>query len=416
MTVEILPDAHGAGPSMHLWPEPEAASDLGVRRACRIERCGPGPRRDPVTLWYSLPDLGGEAPAEPDEAFLIAGLIQAMAEGRDLVLHGAASAELLGNLAEFRDAWHRWQPDSYATIDISAERVTPRGAPRSFGAGVATSYSGGIDSTATIWRHASGLAGHGARRITHAVFAHGFDIPLSDVAAFEAGCDRARPLLEALGIALVPVRTNFREALPYYWEMAYGVALASCFHQLGPSCGEALVASSRTFDVLFFPMGSNAMTDGFLSSATLRIVEDGAGRNRCEKVAELAGWPAGLAVLRVCWQGSRRDRNCGECEKCVRTMHNFLAVGLPIPPCFDRAPTLAQVRAVKLSSRSLVEEWDQLAATAEENGIRAPWVNVARRKVVRWRVRSAVREAARQVARATLPTGVRRFVGRTVFA
>jgi hypothetical protein len=415
----VTPDKPGGrqnGPSMHLWPEAQTPGGLGVRRACRVERRHGPPQTGDVTLWYSLPDLGGGEPPEPDEPFLVAAMIQAMAEGRDLVLHGAASGELLGNLAEFRDAWHRWRPETFAQIDIGADRTTPRGVTRHRGAGVAASYSGGVDSSWTIWRHVNRLAGHRSRGITHAVFVHGFDIPLADTAAFEAGCGRAAPLLGALGISLVPVRTNFRDALPYHWEMAYGVALASCFHQLRPHCGEALLASSRPYDVLTFPMGSNVITDPLLSSAELQVVHDGAGRNRCEKVADLAEWPAGLAALRVCWEGIPRDRNCGLCEKCVRTMHNFLVAGLPIPPSFERAPTLSQVERVRLRSPSLAEEWSQLLVAADRNGVRAPWVGLARRKVARYRVQSAFREAARQLARATLPSGVRHVVRRAVFA
>lgn len=404
------------GASLHLWPEPETRDGFGVRRACRLERRSTGPEPGAATLWYSLPDLGGAEPAEPAEPFLMAALVHAMAEGRDLVLHAAASAELLGNLAEFRDAWHRWRPDSYAAIAIEADRVTPRGAPRVRGAGVAASYSGGVDSSFTIWQHAAGLAGHRSRRITHAVFVHGFDIPLADGDSFEAGCRRAEALLAGLGITLVPLRTNFREALPGRWEQVYGPALAACFHQLRPHCGEALLASSRQYDALFFPMGSNVITDPLLSSAGLSVVEDGAGLNRCEKITRLAGWPAGVEALRVCWEGERRDRNCSECEKCVRTMYNFLAAGLPVPPCFDRTPTVALLERIRLRSPVLAEEWAQLLLVAQRNGIGAKWVDVARRKVARYRRRMVAREAAERLARATLPAGVRRLVRRAVWA
>jgi len=403
-------------PSLHLWPEPEAREGLGVTRACRVERRKGGPRSGSAQLWYSLPDLGAGEPAEPAEPFLLAALVHAMAEGRDLVLHAAASAELLGNLAEFRDAWHRWRPDSYAPIAIEADRVTPRGIPRARSAGVVVSYSGGVDSSFTIWQHTSGRAGHRARRITHAVFVHGFDIPLTDTAGFDAGCRRAEPLLAGLGVRLVPIRTNFREAFPDRWEQAYGPALAACFYQLRPQCGEALLASSRTYDALIFPMGSNVITDPLLSSADVAVVEDGAGLNRCDKISRLAAWPAGVEALRVCWEGERRDRNCGECEKCVRTMCNFLAAGLPVPPCFDRTPTVALLERIRLRSPVLAEEWAQLLLVAQRNGIGAKWVDVARRKVARYRRRMAVREAAGRLARATLPAGVRQLVRRAVWA
>ena len=402
--------------SLHLWPDPEARDGLGVRRSCRLERRNGAPGPGPGALWYSLPDLGGAEVAEPAEPFLLAAVVHAMAEGRDLVLHAAASAELLGNLAEFRDAWHRWRPNAYAPIAIEADEVRPRGTPRVRGAGVVASYSGGVDSSFTLWQHASGLAGHRSRRITHAVFVHGFDIPLADADGFETGCRRAKPLLAGLGVSLVPIRTNFREALTGRWEQAYGPALAACFHQLRPHCGEALLASSRTYDALLFPMGSNVITDPLLSSADLTVVEDGAGLNRCEKIARLAGWPAGVEALRVCWEGERRDRNCGECEKCVRTMCNFLAAGLPVPSCFDRTPTAAALERVRLRSPVLAEEWAQLLLVAQQNGVGAKWVDVARRKVASYRRRMAVRETAGRLARAMLPGGVRRLVRRAVFA
>lgn len=405
-----------AAPSLHLWPEADTRGGLGVTRACRLERRNGESRAGAATLWYSLPDLGGAAPVEPAEPFLLAALVHAMGEGRDLVLHAAASAELLGNLAEFRDAWHRWRPDSYAPIAIEADRVTPRGAPRARSAGVVASYSGGVDSSFTIWQHTSGLAGHRARRITHAIFVHGFDIPLADAAGFDVGCRRAQPLLAGLGVRLVPIRTNFREAFPDRWEQAYGPALAACFHQLRPHCGEALLASSRTYDALIFPMGSNVITDPLLSSADLAVIEDGAGLNRCDKVSRIAAWPAGVEALRVCWEGERRDRNCGECEKCVRTVCNFLAARLPVPPCFDRTLTVALIERIRLRSPVLAEEWAQLLLVAQRNGVGAKWVEVARRKVARYRRRTAVREAAGRLARATLPGGIRRLVRRAVFA
>jgi len=405
-----------AGASLHLWPEGERRAGADLVRSCRIERRGGARSRRAATLWFSLPDSGGGEPPEAAEPFLVSALVQAMAEGRDLVLHGAASAELLGNLAEFRDAWWRWRPATFSAIDITADQVTPRGAARPRGAGVACSYSGGVDSSSTIWRHADGLAGHRTRRITHAVFVHGFDIPLADAQGFEAGCGRAGPLLAALGINLVPIRTNFREALPYHWELVYGPALVACFQQLRPDCGEALIASSRSYEALIFPAGSNVITDPLLSSAGLTVVEDGAGLNRSEKIAQLAGWPAGVAALRVCWEGAQRDGNCGECEKCVRTMYNFLAAGLPIPVCFDRAPTLAVLDQVRLRSAVLAEEWRQVLLAAERNGIGDAWVQVARRKLARYRTRAAMREAASRVARATLPDSVRRLVRRAVSA
>jgi hypothetical protein len=343
---------HPAGPgggTLELWPMGERAAELGVVRTCRIERAGPGASVPAAALWFSLPDLGAGMAAEPDEPFLAAALVQAMAEGRDLVLHGAASAELLGNLLEFRDVWHRWAPQRYARIGIDADTVSPRGVPRERGAGVVTGFSAGVDSFFTLWAHTSGLAGHRARRITHAAFVHGFDIPLSDAAAFDVVCRRSAPVLADHGIQLVPMRTNLREVLPYHWEMMYGAALAACLQQLRPVCGEGLIASSRPYDASTLLMGSNAVTDALLSSASFAVREDGAGHGRAEKIAALAQWPASLTALRVCWQGAQYDRNCSRCEKCIRTALGFLAAGVSVPACFDPVPTIAEIERLRVA-------------------------------------------------------------------
>ncbi len=397
--------------TMDLWPEAARRAGLGITRACRIERHDGRLRAGSTTLWYSLPDLGAGEPEEPAEAYLVAAMVQAMSEARALRVHGAVSAELLDNLTEFRDVWHRLDPNRYARIELSAERVTPRGTFRQRGDGVVAPYSGGVDSTFTIWRHLRGLAGHRTRRITHAVLVQGFDIPLADDAAFGSMRRRAERLLGEVGIALVPVRTNFREALPYPWPLVHGPALVSCLQQCRPVCSEGLIASSDTYDTMVLPSGSNVVADPLLASASLNIVHDGAGHDRSAKVREIVNWEAGVAALRVCWEGEHKERNCGACEKCVRTMLSFLANGLPVPECFDRRLTLAAVRRVRLTSAVVAGAWHGLPEAAARNGVSNAWVDIVARKLARRRWQEAV-QSARGAARSTFPSAVLRTIER----
>ncbi len=392
---------------MDLWPEPERRAGLGVTRACRIERYDGRSCVGSTTLWYSLPDLGGGEPTEPAEPYLIAAIVQAMVEGRTLRVHGPVSAELLDNLTEFRDAWHRCAPETYAAIGLTAEPVALRGSVRRCGTGAVAAYSGGIDSTFTLWRHLRGLAGHRTRAITHAAFVHGFDIPLADTAAFSGALRRGERVLAGVGVPLIPVRTNFRTALPFGWELVYGPALVSCLQQFRPLCGEGLVPSSKSYDVAVFPSGSSVIGDPLLTSASFGVVHDGAGFDRAAKVAEIANWAEGLAALRVCWEGDRKDQNCGECEKCVRSMLNFLSNGLPIPACFNRPPSLEAIRRVPIKSRLALAEWTQIPTAAARNGVRDPWVAVVARKVARHHWREVLRNA-RDAATMSVPQGVLR--------
>ncbi len=99
---------------------------------------------------------------------------------------------------------------------------------------------------------------------------------------------------------------------------------------------EGLIPSSLPYHALVLPWGSNPLTDPLLSIRTFAIVHDGAAFTRAEKVKQIAHWRQALQNLRVCWEGDRKDGNCGHCEKCIQTILNFRAVGLGLPPCFDQ--------------------------------------------------------------------------------
>jgi hypothetical protein len=73
------------------------------------------------------------------------------------------------------------------------------------------------------------------------------------------------------------------------------------------------------------------MLDPFYSSYEVRIRHDGAALSRFEKTRLLADWDIGLQHIRVCnltdqYQADRL--NCGQCEKCIRTMVALLALGV----------------------------------------------------------------------------------------
>ena len=65
-------------------------------------------------------------------------------------------------------------------------------------------------------------------------------------------------------------------------------------------------------------------------------MHDGAGSTRAQKIALVAQHPIARQTVKVCWQGSNPARNCGQCEKCVRTLLCFSAVGIDEPASFDQ--------------------------------------------------------------------------------
>src|SRR5579884_2517685 len=109
--------------TLHLRSPEAIRTASTTTRRCAIERWDDGRLVASSTLWYEMPALARLPEDDDAEAFLLAAIMQAMVEGRTLVVHGTVSESLLSNLIEFRDAWHRWVPQQYARIDIESDRI-----------------------------------------------------------------------------------------------------------------------------------------------------------------------------------------------------------------------------------------------------------------------------------------------------
>lgn len=71
--------------------------------------------------------------------------------------------------------------------------------------------------------------------------------------------------------------------------------------------------------------------------------------------------------LRVCWAGANLGENCGECEKCIRTMLNFWAVGEEIPSAFPTRLTPERVKSVKVANTIQRSYLDSILRDAQIN-------------------------------------------------
>ncbi|WP_155319430.1 hypothetical protein [Desulfosarcina alkanivorans] len=97
-----------------------------------------------------------------------------------------------------------------------------------------------------------------------------------------------------------------------------------------------------------FP-GSDPRLDAHFSSTGLQVLHTGFQYSRLEKVIMVAQWPAGLANVRVCIRNPVDRVNCGRCQKCIRTMLAFYAIGrLPEAVTFPGSDIRAeQVRRLR---------------------------------------------------------------------
>jgi hypothetical protein len=330
---------------------------------------GPGlPRR---RLWYQVRLPEGWRLSEASDPFLPIPLFTAMRRGGPLHVEGEVSPSLLANLEEFQAVYTRWHPGRFRQVEISAEheREQPLGPE-----GAVLPFSGGVDSAFTVLRHTTGRAGRQTQALRAAFMVHGFDIYLEEPDVFAAAADKAEATLETVGLPLIHMTSNLWQ-VEHAWDTVVGAAIGSCLMLLQPNARVGLIPSSVPYDIRI-ELGPNPLTDPLLSSNAFRIVHDGAGFTRPQKIEEIARWPSAIENLRVCWAGEQHDRNCGHCKKCIATILAFRSVGLPLPECFPADVTDAQLR--KLGRAHPLASWDppQILEAAAARGITDRWVGV----------------------------------------
>jgi hypothetical protein len=363
----------------------------GTRRIVRLIN----PDQQDVEIFF---DLVGETPPPPQvlDGFAAGVIFYAMRSGRPLRVHGPMTKDALCNLSAFQEAWTCWKPHLYRKIEIiPSEIVSPQtGTDR----GAIAAFSGGVDSVFSILRHNHQQLGNASYPLKHSVLmVHGFDAPLESLAGFEALKERTAPLLQELGLKLRIIRTNLRSRLlAQDWEDSHMAQLACSLHNYSHEFDYALVGSSEPYDHLVIPWGSNPATDYLLSGSTMRIVHDGAGFSRTEKVAYIASNQTASKVLKVCWEGPEFHKNCGVCEKCIRTKANFLAVGVTRPPCFDAPLNFRQIKTISLSDDIACAEWESIIAYAQAKGITGEWLRLMQARVC------AFKSAARRRLKAAI--------------
>ncbi len=194
--------------------------------------------------------------------------------------------------------------------------------------------SGGVDSLATLRMNRLDYPKEHPLSIKDCLVVHGFDIGgYENLGTQTESFNRAMASLENVaqdaGVSLIPVRTNIKhldEDLQFWLYEFHGAALAAVAHAFSSRLGTVSVASSDHIRSLT-PLGSHPLLDPNYSSADLRIRHDGIRLTRLDKVKMIANWDVALDNIRVCTNNSPGKLNCGECEKCIRTMTELLAIG-----------------------------------------------------------------------------------------
>ncbi len=357
--------------SIILEPLAHNIIDNICERSCKIKRIVKGIIESETLLWFQF-DKEITPPADDDcDSYLLAVIMDAMKENQNIEINGSISKGLLSNLIEYQAAWVKWLPDTYSQVDITCNNIRK---PDILTPGAICAFSGGVDATFSVWMHSQSKFSYRTQDIQLCSIVHGFDIPIEDENAFVNATKTAKETLSSIELELYPIKTNYRKISKVSWEHAFSCALVATLNNFKSKVGTCIVGSSEPYNSLVIPWGSSPITDHLLSSDDFVVLHDGASHSRTEKVKEISQWKAGIDKLRVCWQGDLKDRNCGVCEKCVRTKLNFLAVNSSIPACFPPSDIIRDLHGINLKHDAVLAEWKQIYEYSINNNIDEPWL------------------------------------------
>lgn len=321
-------------PSFRIRPRRHQRGDGGWRVEFAIEA---GSRGQLVT--YDFPASLGEPLT--DDAVVPIGLFAAMAHRLPFVVENPVDESLAEEAGLLMDLASEWWAGDLAPVPLHLPVRTA--SPSRPDRGKAAFFTGGIDSWFTLSAH--------RHEISHLLYVHGFDVPGQTPDERARVGQRVREAAAAWGFALHEIHTDHRESgeeLVGNFKFSHGAMLGAVALMLAGSFDTVFVASSNRYSQMF-SHGSTWMLDPFWSTADVRIRYDGAGKWRSQKAFDFATrFPELLPHLIVCWDGYLQGKNCGRCEKCLRTMMVLHFAGIDdLSPAFQHPLDPEAVAAIR---------------------------------------------------------------------
>jgi hypothetical protein len=305
--------------ALHVWPKTPEICDGEVRLHAVFDGFDSGNKTIEIAVQQSALH---HIPLRSDH-FALAALFPAMRSFDACHIHGEVSRSLLTNFSELNAFW---RPQVYRQVRWETDKVSEEAIASEQRSGHLFAFSGGVDSSATLRRHASDSLGWRNLHAAAAVIVHGFDIPVSNVEGFRSAFEMAERITSSVGVQLTSARTNLRE-LPDHWEDAFGTKLASVLHVFNETFEGAVFAADEPYAFPNVPWGSNPVSNQWLGARSFPVRPEGAELSRLEKVKLISEWEAAVNNIRVCWEGTVPGENCGTCEKCVPTQLQLIALG-----------------------------------------------------------------------------------------
>jgi len=246
------------------------------------------------------------------------------------------SSQTLAAVRKFNDLMMIWNPRKIYPISIFANNIydAPGTDPNSNGL---LCLSGGVDSTF------SAITARPDIRLTHGMLVAGLDYSDTQNAGFQSLSERLDKFSQKTGYEFFTTETTLRH-MGIHWEMLNLPLLAMCLSFHSSVFGRGIVSSDYTAgtELACHPFHNSGPAANALSTSNFPILHLGQETVRSAKVIAIANDPRDLlASISVCNKADGGRKNCGICEKCIRTKLNLMCGGFERPDLFAQNPDLA---------------------------------------------------------------------------
>lgn len=315
----------------------------------RFEKQGNNLRAVATVTWEDCPRAAQELYFETEEefvdslscdphAFLVACIMPALHYGEERILvEGAICPELEEGLNTAM-SWMRfwWYEPSKKLVKIESKtgstllRLRKQERAGCF-------FSGGIDSLATILTNRTNYPIEHPGSIKDGLLVCGLEV--ANPKAFHHVVSSVSLLARDADITLIPVYTNMRFLGPEddldfwgtFWVNEYmGAAFSAIAHAFSKRLTLAFLSSDHDISNIY-PFSSHPLINPHYSSFNLRFELAITALSRFERCELVSKWDLALKHLRVCNKPeyySSDKLNCGQCEKCIRTMLALQILGV----------------------------------------------------------------------------------------
>jgi hypothetical protein len=277
-------------------------------------------RTDKGPIWFSVQPEFTDFISPTSDAALLGLLIPAMLAGEDIQVEGEVSELLHYNLNGRAQSVVRSILPELHRVNIEVSGFAKPSAPT---AGVATGFSGGIDSFSVVADHLLTTCSPGFR-LTHLLYndvgAHGAP------GKFDFYFDKITKAAAPLRLPIIKVASNLETFYPPKptFQQTHSLRNGAVALLMQRGLGKFLYASTyRYSDTSLTPSNDIGFADstlvGLMSTESLRAMSVGSEHSRVKKTLMVSNHPESYRVLDVC-TGEEHARNCSKCFKCLRTM------------------------------------------------------------------------------------------------